>query len=201
MGQIYTAHDIRLRDAALLRINFFDPDNQFGGSRPGNVRFQFPPRITSDNRKGAWNEADLRGNEPVAVFKTSSAREISLSWTYIVDGKEFTTAQVASQTKLIRGYFAGIRNRDKRWRNLVVRFRYILHGDGMTDISARIKSIDIKHSDTIVTPAGGSIENSFPLRTDINIALRLWTKGGPGDTLEPTQDLQEVRDRLTPGWY
>lgn len=203
MGQVYTVHDIDLRDVAHLELNFFDPDGVgagpgVSGSKPIGVKFQFPPRILSDNRRGAWEEGDLRGTEPVSVFKTSGPREIALSWQYVVDGNEFTPEVIAAQVKLVRGYFAAVRDKDERSRNLIVRFRYILYGDAVDDMSARIKSIDVKHSDTIISDPD-DINVSFPLRTDINVDLRLWTKGGPGQ--EKTQELQELYDSLTPKWY
>jgi hypothetical protein len=169
------------------------------GAASGNtheVLFQFPPRILSDNRKGSWKEGDLRGKEPVAVFKTSGPREISLSWTYIVDGQDFTTAVIAEEVHAIRGYFAQVRDKKARARNLIVMFKYILFG-GQQPMSARIKSIDVKHGDTIICPPGEP-EQSFPLRTDITIDLRLWTKGGDE---EATQDLADLKEKLTPEWY
>lgn len=190
MGQVYTQHDIALRDQCTLTLGVAGEDTH-------NVLFQFPPRILSDNRKGSWKEGDLRGTEPIAAFKTSGPREITLSWRYIVDGGQFTTLVVADQVHKIRGYFALVRDKSARSRNLIVYFKYILFG-GREPISARIKSIDVKHGDTIVSPVNGDIQDSFPLVTDISIDLRLWTKGGED---EETQDLETLRDRLTPEWY
>src|SRR6185295_15587596 len=78
----------------------------------GKVNFQFPPRITSDGRKGNWNERDLQGTEPVAVFRTSGPREISLVWTYVVtdsSGSGWTTSKIAEEVRKVRGYFARVR--------------------------------------------------------------------------------------------
>ena len=71
----YAGHDFLLAEECELEL----PDGEL-------VNFQFPPRILSDNRKGNWNEGDLRGEEPVAVFKNSGPREMTMSWTYIVYG-------------------------------------------------------------------------------------------------------------------
>lgn len=191
MGQVFTQHDIDLRDECLLRLRLIGKGNDH------EVGFQFPPRILSDNRKGSWEEGDLRGKEPVSVFKTSGPREISLSWTYIVDGKEWTTNKIAKEVHLLRGYFAAVRDKDEKSRNLVVDFRYILFGNPAEHMSARIKSIDVKHGDTLVFPPG-QVSQAFPLRTDINVELRLWTKGG---SEEQTQDLARLFVKLTPDWY
>ena len=95
MGQVYTKHDIALREECILRLHL-NPGPDESGDKTHSVKFQFPPRILSDNRKGSWKEGDLRGTEPVSVFQTSGPREISLSWCYLVDGsKDFTTEKIA----------------------------------------------------------------------------------------------------------
>jgi hypothetical protein len=191
MGQVYTQHDIDLRNECLLRLRLLDKKEHI-------VAFQFPPRILSDNRKGSWAEGDLRGKEPISVFETSGPREITLSWTYIVDGSgEWNTAKIAKEVHAIRGYFAAVRDIEEKSRNLVVDFKYVLYGDPMKHMSARIKSIDIKHGDTLVFPPG-RVDQAFPLRTDINVELRLWTKGGKN---EQTQDIARLFHNLTPEWY
>ena len=96
-----------------------------------------------------------------------------------------------------------MRDEEHRSRNLVCQFRYALYGGKSGTMSARIKSIDVKHSDTIIIPTGGFgvllPSKSFPLRTDINVELRLWTKGGPGG--EKVQKFDDLYDQLTPEWY
>lgn len=185
MVQVYTEHDRELARAVVFR--FADGDT---------VEFQFPPKINSDNRKGSWKEGELRGTEPVANFKTSGPREITLTWTYIVDGRQWTTQKISEQVKLVRGYFARVRERD-RARNLVVKFQMWCLG-GKDEMSARIKNIDVKHGDTIICP-NGDVECAYPLRTDITVDLRLWTKGGIGD--EKTQNISGTKDKLTPDWF
>jgi len=219
MVQVYTEHDIALRENAFLslrvprNIDEFDyGDREDFEEREGpeyddhdvvEVKFQFPPRILSDNRKGSWKEGELRGTEPVAVFATSGPREITLSWTYIVTNNDtgttargFSTSVIARQVKLVRGYFAAVRARKEGARNLIVVFQYGLFG-GTKKITARIKSIDVKHGDTIIIP-GGDAKKAFPLRTDITVDLRLWTKGAP---TEGIQDIQGLTTHATPEWF
>jgi hypothetical protein len=184
----YAGHDFLLAEECELEL----PDGEL-------VNFQFPPRILSDNRKGNWNEGDLRGEEPVAVFKNSGPREMTMSWTYIVDGAEWTTENVVYEIKKVRGYFANVLEADARQRSLICGFKYGLYGD-QSRFSARIKSIDVKHSDTLVMPSDGfNVDTTlaFPLRTDVTIDLRLWTKGGANKT----QDLERLVVELTPAWY
>src|SRR4051794_30825544 len=106
MPQLYTKHDEELCAFVLLVLN-------------GPVEFQFPPRLTSDNRRGTWSEGELRGTEPVAVFSTSGPREMSLSWTYIVDGGKWTVDKISENIRRVRGYFAEVRKAGTT-RNLIV---------------------------------------------------------------------------------
>lgn len=199
MVQVYTTHDINLRNECLLEFRQLQAAGQ--DAKAFKVQFQFPPRILSDNRKGKWREGELPGTEPVAVFETSGPREITLSWTYIVDGAQFTTANIAQQVKLVRGYFASVRARSGSI-NLIVKFRYALFGDPEKTENFRVKSIDVKHSDTIICPIRNVretfIEDSYPLRTDITIDLRLWTKGGAEEKI---QALNVLNNRENPKWY
>lgn len=189
MAAEYTGHDLLLIEECELEL----PDG-------GLVNFQFPPRLLSDNRKGNWNEGDLRGEEPVAVFKNSGPREMTLSWTYIVDGADWTTETVVDEVRRIRGYFANILEDGDRQRSLICGFKYGLYGS-QERFSARIKSIDVKHGDTLVMPSNGegSVDTTkaYPLRTDITVDLRLWTKGGASEK----QDLTKLKADLTAEWY
>jgi hypothetical protein len=192
---------------------------------PGNsayMEFQFPPKITSDNRKGNWEEGELRGVEPVAVFSTSGARDISLKWTYIVDGGVWTAQRVSNNIKKLRGYFAQLKGVDgaptRTDRSaLVIQFKMWRHGDPSEPMSARIKSIDVKHGETIVCddvdynffnlgvikPCGGS-GHIFPLKSDITVDFKLWSSGAFADESEDAkahQDLPGLKPVAPPLWY
>ncbi len=188
----YTEFDKALRDAVTLQFN--------AGPK---IAFQFPPKITSDGRKGDWKEDNLPGSEPVAVYEKSGPREIALTWTYIVDGGDWTTLKIAEQVRNMRGYFARSKDQSQAsFRNLIVYFEMWQHApkaDGK-QMSCRIKSVDVKHSDTIVTHCQSGnkrIGDAYPLRTDITVELRLWTKGGPLQT-QNVDGLREIDDVK---WY
>ena len=196
---------------------------------PGNsayMEFQFPPKITSDNRKGNWEEGELRGVEPVAVFATSGARDISLKWTYIVDGGVWTAQRISNNIKKLRGYFAqlkgvaGAPTRTDR-EALVIQFKMWRHGDPSEPMSARIKSVDVKHGETLVCDdvdynvfglgvtkgcggsdidgAGGHI---FPLKSDITVDFKLWSSGAyTEEDATAHQDLPGLKSVAPPLWY
>lgn len=185
----YLPVDVALRETAFM---------QFVGGNIGNlistIEFQFPPKITSDNRKGDWEEGEQPGTEPIAAYKKSGAREITFTTTYVVDGGIWTTTKIATIVKSLRGYFARARLLSDH-RNLIVMFKMWGFG-GQNPMSCRFKDIDVKYSDAVVAPCGRPNE-AFALKTDITISLRLWTRGGA----EQTQNLVGLRPDEEVNWY
>jgi len=185
----YTAHDRALAEECILRL----PDGV-------DVKFQFPPKLLSDNRSGNWNEGELPGTEPVAVFKNSGPREMTLSWTYIVDGAQWTTEVIANEIKRVRGYFANVLDAKDAQRSLICYFKYGLYGD-QSVFSSRIKRIDVKHGDSTIIPSTRGIINTtqaFPLRSDVTIDLRLWTAGMAD---QKKQDIDQLNPKQYYEWY
>jgi|CXWL01.1.fsa_nt_gi hypothetical protein len=152
------------------------------------IAFQFPPRILSDNQQGNWKDGELPGVSPIAVYATTSAREMTLSWTYMVEdfstealeqgggdlaGKDiWSISKIKENINLLRGYFSRIRSLQSDRSAMTVRFRYPWLTGNKT-WSCRLKSVDVKHGDTLVGTPG----NIFPLRSDISVDIRLWTTG------------------------
>src|SRR4051812_43998717 len=97
MPQQYLPHDLELIDSAIIQVN--------SGAGVG-INFQFPPKISSDSRKGQWKEEppNPNGAEPIAVYQGASSRQISLDWFYIVDGGEWTGASISRECRVLRGY-------------------------------------------------------------------------------------------------
>jgi hypothetical protein len=172
-----------------------------------DIEFQFPPKVITDGRKGTWKEKERRGEEPQAEFKTSGPREISLSWIYVVDShntnsESWTIPRITRNIRALRGYFANVRTRDADRDGLVILFHLWCIG-GDEPISARIRGIDVRYGDTLVfPPTGGLSDRAFPLRTDITVDLRVWTRGkGIDGTKFGIQDLPNLEDREPPSWY
>ena len=178
----YAGHDKSLAKAVVLRL--------ISGA---TIEFQFPPRMQSDNRRGEWSEGELPGMEPVAAFATSSAREMTLTWTYIVDGSTWSSSRIAKNVKAIRGYFALVRGKTPPGNALVTKFKMWLIG-GTKEISCRIKSVNVKHSDTIV----GEAAIAYPLRTDVTIDIRIWTSADEDGKLV---NLGALNDNIDADWY
>lgn len=169
------------------------------------IAFQFPPKILSDNQQGTWKEGELPGVSPVAVFATTNAREMTLSWTYIVEDFDtealeqgttgggglaakdiWSISKIKENINLLRGYFSRIRSLQSDRAAMTVRFRYPWLTGGKI-WSCRLKSVDVKHGETLVGTPG----NVFPLRSDISVDIRLWTTG-IYEGQSPSQGVQQI---------
>lgn len=207
----YLRSDQKLTETAYMYFKG-KSDNQYntryveknGGSKllQYKVDFQFPPKITSDNKSGEWDESTSNQliSEPVAVYKGAKARTINMKWSYIVDGGGWTTKRISTIVKALRGYYARI---DKAYyipmdtQPLEVYVRIYRHID-YTWLSFRLDSIDITHSENIIIPE--EVDNTvypfvveeaetpspspsdirleaFPLRTDITATLKPFLNG------------------------
>ena len=158
---------------ALIRFNWREGNK----SQSKAVNFQFPPKVTADNRRGNWEEKEIWGIEPLAIYKGSTSRNITLQLTYICDG-EWTCSKIKEQVTLIRGYFMRAAGSGVHQDNLIVDLKlWCIGGDDY--LTFRLRSVDVKYSETMVTErtaAGtGSKQIFFPLRTDITLDLASWT--------------------------
>lgn len=227
MPQQYTPHDIALCNSDEMYLKLTETDKE-GGTKLTPIEFQFPPRFPSDNRRGTWSEGELRGVEPIAVFSTSGPRIITMNWTYIVDGNSWTVWRIQKNISTLRGYWSRIKNKGGDRKNLVVHLKMWDFG-GIDDMTARITSVDVKRSDTLVsyykddalnsplgrrfftqeerTPnsAAGArlaLHDNYSLRTDVSVDLRLWTRSNAVDEkANDVVDLPGLVHDLPVDWY
>lgn len=198
-----TKYDRDLSAHAYMEFNVKDISDLAPGDilKPGKIQelsskvwFQFPPKVTEDGRKGSWQEEEVWGVAPLAIYKASESRAMSLKITYIIDG-DWDYEAIKRNIKLIRGYFQRVKDRDAKNekeadnRNLVVYMKLWAIG-GDDPMTFRLKSCDVKYSDTMI----GIGDKAFPLRTDITLSLATWTQ-------ESNQALSALREKLTPDWY
>lgn len=199
----YASHDVNVSNSVLFSMVSYTDIPLAPTWVADDIEFQFPPKILSDNRSANWNEGNLPGNEPVANYQTSSAREMSLSFTYMVDdystsipGKvpngTWSIGRIKKQLVKLRGYFSQLKNNDLRRAQLIY-FRYPLY-TGYETWSCRMKSVNIKHGETIVGTPRLVTSGVFPLRTDVTIDLRLWTTGTTSDEANQIQEIQGLKN-------
>lgn len=216
-GWNYTNADTQLAKQFQLELRFSAPGCD--GRRTSRIEFQFPPKVIGDGRKGDWFEQNVRGDEPAAGFTYTGPREITLNWTYVVDGDQWTVDRITSNIRTLRGYFMFV---DKQTpgsdgklkidiNNMVLKLRmWCIGGSGW--MSGRLKSVDVKYGETMIITKGTSTpgkhlgaDGAFPLRSDISVDLRLWTQGytmvkgkAEGKAIELVDKCQKG---ITQDWY
>ncbi len=206
----YTQFDLDILDSIVFSIPVGINEVDIGGpNKPEvvsnqqfeNVKFQFPPKIFNDTRKADWKEEQTPGPEPIAAWNTVSSREFTLVWRYVVDGGTWDTETVAKQVKLVRGYFARIRSAGdgSAERAFVAYLRLWLFGGDV--ISVRLKSLDVKHGETLVSPLDDSLRILvYPLVTDISASLAIWTMGR-NEQGSFVQSVPGLSPNQPPEWY
>lgn len=172
------------------------------------IEFQFPPKVTSDNRKGEWVEAEVQGEEKVAGFKRTGGREMTISWTYVVDSNEegkdrWTIDRISANVRAIRGYFMQIKKIKEDIDIMSVRCRFWCLG-GKEYMTGRIRSVDVKYGETMVLKPGGlsglaAGDSAYPLRTDVTVDFALWTQGLSDNVV--LENVRSLAERIVPSWY
>lgn len=173
------AFDRNARRGVVLRFR------RSGQQTGRDVSFQFPPVVTSDNKGGNWMEVDYKHAEPIAIFMGGRPREVQLKWFYLVGFGGWSASKVASQVKFVRSYFY-----NKISDSFVIDFgAYDVVGPGrngqVRTWSFRADAVTVQHSPTLVAMDG----DFYPLRTDLNLTLKLYTSGDTGNA-----DPEEVQD-------
>lgn len=154
-----------------------------GTQNNAEVKFQYPPIVTSDNKGANWKTISVWGAEPVAYYTGAKERDISLEWAYIVtneniDGIVWDINTISKQVKALRSYFYTAAG-DNGSKNLVVTFQAydVVGGKGTAgDMSFRIENIGVTHSNTLITDGG----LTYPLKTEIKMKIKLWTTASSG---------------------
>jgi hypothetical protein len=128
------------------------------------VLFQYPPKIESDDREAKWDEKEMRGDEPMALFKTSSARKITMKWSYVIDDPSsndtspsafggaaggakvpiWNIPTIKEQIRRLRGYFNLVKAAPRE-APLVIRLKLWGIG-GPTPTTGRLVSVNVKYS-------------------------------------------------------
>lgn len=181
------------------------------GKRP--IKFQFPPKITSDCKSGNWDEISIYNFEPFALFMGASARTFSLQWSYIVTNQnKWSAEQVANEVKGVRDYFY----KQAMSKEMIVKLRIynVVGQSGPSDVTFRGDSLDVSHSESLV------MDNNivYPLKTDLSLKLKFFltlnddginsstdakkaidsaAKAG-ADGKTPPQNFQGISDRMPP---
>ena len=182
-------NDERLIDSESAYIYFSDPDRENGYRL---LKFQYPPRITSDSRKATWKEQTNipTQTEPVVLYASSSAREITVSFTYLFNnmpvvggGGQWNVFTIQDQIRLCRSYFQQVKD-IKNQRNLAIWAKFWGIG-GQKWMTFRMSNIDVKYSETLIKPTRAMLSQTGG-------AARLDNAGEGGSRV----DLSDVNDNV-----
>ena len=179
-------YDKLLSEKVILKYSQGEDQERLGQENDFQIDFQFPPKVTSDNRGANWEEINMLAHEPVAVFMDSSAREITLEWTYIVTHDEagadrWDTSRVHENVIKLRRYFGGIRPSGTIDKLIVMFKMWEIGGD--EPLTFRFTNVGVRHGTTLVYPVVNGqrqYQLAYPLRTDITLGMRSWTRRGTG---------------------
>ncbi len=172
-----------------ISVNFRTP-----GSPPRDVVFQFPPKIVSDGRQGAWKEEAAAANtgDLMALYQGAEPRIMTMEWKYVVGFDSWTIDKVKTELKHLRGYFRNPFDATGQGPLIILLQVWKIGGDA--PMSFRMKAVNVKHGPTMVGNSNGDI---FPLLTEIAIELKSWPK--IGDT-EPVETVPGQKT-FTPDWF
>lgn len=195
----YLDVDKSLADSVLLRFLSSSSARKIQDYR---VPFQFPPKVTSDSKSGDWDEQASNSyfSEPIPTFKGSKPRTINIKWSYVVDGGIWTTKNISTIVRALRGYFTrmdvkylGNGFNYEPMKIELLMYRNVMEGPEGKFLG-RIDSFDISHSENLIVPfsldnrtyrfvvdeeertpdPNNSIRNAYPLRTDITTTVKLF---------------------------
>jgi hypothetical protein len=168
--------DAKLAELVIFTIGV---ENEYINSSNA-IKFQFPPKIFSDNRSGTWQETQVPGDQPTQIIVTSGARKFALEWTYVIGMAGWTVDDVKHQVLMLRNYYTTRYNTSTHY---IVMFKMWKLG-GSEPMSCRLSDIDISYGKAIYVPSTTTSENStpdyeeaFPVVTNIKVGMQLWTRG------------------------
>lgn len=188
------------------------------------VNFQFPPKVTSDNRDIKFETVARYPMPAFAYPKSVGQRKISLNWTYIVthtkdDNSGWNVNKVSAEVRKIRGYtLKGVGNTVPgkeptatgfKSTDYLIYFKYgLIAGAGKAEYFKQAASecgtfyaeqIDVKHSETLINENDPS--KIYPLRTDISITLNEWISGLVPGQKDTASDLALLMSIPNSNWF
>lgn len=111
MFEIAPIDNTLVSNRALVKL-FIDSATPISGFEDGQeVFFQFPPKITSDNKSANWKNIPVPlAYEPIVMWEGNDTRKISIKWEYVVtnsttNGKTWNINTISKMSRTIKSYF------------------------------------------------------------------------------------------------
>lgn len=145
--------------------------------------FQFPPRVKSDSKSASWWENNnLRSWEPIVIWTGATAREITIEFVYIVDGRnpdegEWTPERIARITNASRAYFYRTFGTSSDGSTdfgpvVVIKNLYNNVRPGVKS-TWRMTGASVTPGDEFIVGESGLV---VPLKNTISLSLKAWTR-------------------------
>lgn len=200
--------------------DMLDDIQLFLAYRGQQVEFQFPPTIEGDSRRVNWKTVDIPGRDPLAIYESNSARELTMKIEYIVedpreedDTREqrnrvnqgvgiWTIGKIKQQINLLKGYFTGVTgaaqagSRGFTAGGSMTAYFWHTRITGTSAWSVRIGNVNCTYSGPQIGQGGAS----YPLKTIVNLDIASVSFGTPEnpeaywDGLKPFPEFEDL-------WY
>jgi hypothetical protein len=183
-----TSFDQKLLDSAEMRVQ-----PKAGVSKI--VKFQFPPKITSESNSAGWKPEDTQGYQPIQIHTGSSGRAIEVEWEYIATDNVFTPEFIALQLRNLKTYFFEFKFGGVGTYMPVIAFKYTAIMP--SEIKCRVTNASITYGPELVMQGG----KYYPLYSKAAVSLVMHTQGA-GDGKPPTQKFAtNLAAEVKPEWY
>ena len=173
-GPLLIKHDTDIAQAVSIA---FDPG--------GTPRFQFPPICVADSKAGHYIEADLVANDTAKWNLGSEARNLNIEATYVVDGGEWTAANIFKEIRTLKAnLYLG---KQGEARIVMINFYHISEANG----TYAYMNFDIKYEG----PLMGSGKDVWPMVTKATMSFKSWVQ------MEGKQNISGLKPIATKEWY
>ena len=157
-------------------VKFF---GESGVGTPKNaIEFQFPPKVSNDNRTGTWQETLIPGDQPTQIITTAGARKWTLEWTYVVGAAGWSVGRVKRQILMLRNYYTA--SGTTIATHYIVMFKMWKIG-GRNPMTCRLGDIDISYGKALYVPQKSinvpDYDQAYPVITNVKVNMQLWTRG------------------------
>lgn len=144
-------------------------------SGSATIDFQFPPKLSSDSKSKSWKEVHNPASwEEIVVNTGAKGREITLKWTYVNDGGQWTGDRISKLVRTIRSYFYVTIAEDALPIIQLALYDVIPRASGgIPEATFRGKTISVIYGDSLIKDSSGV---TYPLKTEISLNLQLITR-------------------------
>lgn len=164
------------------------------------IKFQFPPTLSSDQKSANWETKDVKTYEPIMIWNGASARKIVMNFVYIVTGGQWTVTEVNKYVQSLKAYF--YRSMTQTGIDFIphVQLKFGKHIEGSDELSTWIiEGVQINPSGPLVYD--DSSNDVLHLKNEVVLTMMLASQITPQDgTAGFIPDTRLIKNPTTV-WY